>query len=155
MEGSIMALNKKLVQLREEHSLTQFEIAERINVSRQAVSKWERGTSVPSMDNLLSLSKLYGVSIDYLIDEACPTTDSVDGKTNFSHRLVTHRPLVVGVIVIALIAVIFLVFGHFLNSTGTVIIALFLLSEGLILFFIIGIIVKKVFANHGQSDDQD
>lgn len=150
-----MALDKKLVQLREERSLTQFEVAERINVSRQAVSKWERGTSIPSMDSLLSLSKLYGVSIDYLIDEACPTTESLGDKTDVSHRLVTHKHLVVGVIAIVLIAVVFIVFGHYLNSTGTVIIALILLSEGLILFFLIGLIVKKVFVNHDRSNDQD
>lgn len=150
-----MALDKKLVQLREERSLTQFEVAERINVSRQAVSKWERGTSIPSMDSLLSLSKLYGVSIDYLIDEACSTTESLGDKTDVSHRLVTHKHLVVGVIAIVLIAVVFLVFGHYLNSTGTVIIALILLSEGLILFFLIGLIVKKVFVNHDRSNDQD
>ncbi len=52
---------------REQFHLTQEELAERIGVSRQTVSKWERGESSPDTENLLKLSKLYGVSIDDLL----------------------------------------------------------------------------------------
>lgn len=64
-----MTMNEKLVQLRKDKGVTQIELAEALNVSRQAVSKWESGGALPSTENLIFLSKLYGVSIDYLIND--------------------------------------------------------------------------------------
>ena len=64
-----MKLDEKLVHLREEKGLTQLELAEAVNVSRQAVSKWESGGGIPSTENLRGLSELYGVSVDYLLNE--------------------------------------------------------------------------------------
>lgn len=53
--------------LRKEKELSQADLAEILNVSRQAISRWEVGTSVPSMDNLSALSRLYNVSVDSLM----------------------------------------------------------------------------------------
>lgn len=64
-----MKLDEKLVHLRKEKGLTQLELAEAVNVSRQAVSKWESGGGTPSTENLRGLSELYGVSVDYLLNE--------------------------------------------------------------------------------------
>lgn len=64
-----MNLQTKLVSLRKQKGLTQLDLAEKLNVSRQAISRWEVGYSVPSTDNLKVLSELYGVSIDYLLNE--------------------------------------------------------------------------------------
>ena len=64
-----MKLDEKLVFLRKEKGITQLELAEALKVSRQAVSKWESGASLPSTENLRSLSELYGVSVDYLLNE--------------------------------------------------------------------------------------
>ena len=50
--------------------MTQEFVAERLGVSRQAVSKWENGTSDPSTSNLLALAKLYGVSPEELLKQA-------------------------------------------------------------------------------------
>jgi transcriptional regulator with XRE-family HTH domain len=60
-------LGDKLFELRKKFGLSQEELAERLNVSRQAVSKWERGESLPDTDNLITISKLYGVSLDELV----------------------------------------------------------------------------------------
>lgn len=68
-----MSLQEKLTNLRKEQKLSQLEVAEAISVSRQAVSKWEAGTTVPSTDNLKFLSDLYGVSVDYLLDNGVDT----------------------------------------------------------------------------------
>ncbi len=62
-----MSLAKKLVSLRKQKGLTQMDLAERLNVSRQAVSRWEVGAAVPSTDNLKILSELYGVSVDDIL----------------------------------------------------------------------------------------
>ena len=57
----------RLYEYRKSNNLSQEELAERIGVSRQAVSKWENGTSEPSTANLIALSKLYGISLDELV----------------------------------------------------------------------------------------
>lgn len=64
-----MKLDEKLIYLRKKKGLTQLELAEAVNVSRQAVSKWESGGGMPSTENLLGLSELYGVPVDYLLND--------------------------------------------------------------------------------------
>ena len=62
-----LEIANRLVQLRKEHHLSQEELAEKIGISRQAVSKWERAESSPDTDNLILLSQLYHMSIDELL----------------------------------------------------------------------------------------
>ena len=57
----------RLYELRKKHNLSQEELAERLGVSRQAVSKWERSEASPDTDNLISLAKIYSLSLDELI----------------------------------------------------------------------------------------
>lgn len=64
-----MNFPEKLQKLRKERGWSQEELASRIAVSRQAVSKWELGTAVPDTDNIVQLSKLFGVTTDYLIKD--------------------------------------------------------------------------------------
>ena len=54
---------------REEKGISQEKLAEYVGVSRQAVSKWENGTSDPSTSNLIALAKLFGVSVEELLKE--------------------------------------------------------------------------------------
>lgn len=58
----------KLQQMRKKNNLSQEELAAKLGVTRQAVSKWERAESAPDMENLILLAKLYGVSIDELLN---------------------------------------------------------------------------------------
>lgn len=62
----MMELKERLMMLRGKQGMTQGELAEKMNVSRQAVYKWERGTAVPSTENLILLGELYGISLDEL-----------------------------------------------------------------------------------------
>lgn len=64
-----MKLHEKLYQLRKEKGLTQAELAERLEVSRQSVSNWEVGTTTPSTKRLKDISQLYDVPLDYLLNE--------------------------------------------------------------------------------------
>jgi transcriptional regulator with XRE-family HTH domain len=57
----------RLYQLRKKHNLSQEELAEKLGVSRQAVSKWERSEASPDTDNLIALAKIYDLSLDELI----------------------------------------------------------------------------------------
>ncbi len=62
-----VTLAQRLKTLRTERGFTQELIAESLGVSRQAVSKWENGTSEPSTTNLFALAKLYGISVTELL----------------------------------------------------------------------------------------
>ena len=63
------SLGEALKVHRTQCKMTQEFVAETIGVSRQAVSKWENGTSVPSTSNLFALAKLYGISVEELLKE--------------------------------------------------------------------------------------
>ena len=62
----------RLFELRKKNSLSQEDLAEKIGVSRQAVSKWERAEASPDTDNLILLAKLYDVSLDELLSTEEP-----------------------------------------------------------------------------------
>ena len=62
----------RLVQLRKQHGYSQEELAAKLGLSRQAVSKWERAEASPDTDNLIMLSRVYGVSLDELLKTAEP-----------------------------------------------------------------------------------
>ena len=67
-----MTICEKLMKLRVSHGMTQEELAEELAVSRQSVSKWEMGQSLPAIDKAVKLSALYGVSLDTLLREDTP-----------------------------------------------------------------------------------
>ena len=62
-----MEFNEKLQELRKQRGLTQEELAEILYVSRAAVSKWESGRGMPSIDSLKAISKFFSVTVDELI----------------------------------------------------------------------------------------
>ena len=72
-----MIFADKLIDLRKKNGWSQEELAEKLNVSRQAVSKWEGAQSIPDMTRIIQLSELFGVSTDYLLkDELEQTVES-------------------------------------------------------------------------------
>lgn len=75
----------RLYELRKQHGLSQDELAEKLNVSRQAVSKWERSESSPDTDNLIALAKLYGISLDELLDYAPQKTSDNEQNAQSSN----------------------------------------------------------------------
>ena len=62
-----MDLSEKLLNLRKANDLTQEQLAEKTGVSRQSVSKWESGQSVPELDKIVALCEIFNVSTDYLL----------------------------------------------------------------------------------------
>lgn len=67
-----MTLSEKILRLRSQKGLSQLELAEQLGVSRQSVSKWETGQSVPDLDKLIKLADLFGVNVDELVREGEP-----------------------------------------------------------------------------------
>ncbi|MBQ7124145.1 MAG: helix-turn-helix transcriptional regulator [Oscillospiraceae bacterium] len=64
-----MILADKIIELRKKAGLSQEELAEKMGVSRQSVSKWEGALSIPDLDKILLLSEIFGVSTDYLLKD--------------------------------------------------------------------------------------
>lgn len=64
-----MTLGQKLKEIRKRFGLSQEQLAETMNVSRQAITKWENDGGIPDVSNLQELSKVFGITIDYLLND--------------------------------------------------------------------------------------
>ena len=79
-----MILADKIIKLRKKNGWSQEELAEKMNVSRQAVSKWESAQATPDLDKLLQLARLFGVTTDYLLKDDIET-EEFTGESEESH----------------------------------------------------------------------
>ena len=77
-------LSERIYQFRRKSGLSQEQLAEKIGVSRQAISKWEGGSAMPESDKLLALSNYFGVSLDYLLKDGAP--DAAPAEAQEEHR---------------------------------------------------------------------
>ncbi|MEG0895594.1 MAG: helix-turn-helix transcriptional regulator [Oscillospiraceae bacterium] len=77
-----MALSEKIYMLRKKSGLSQEQLAERLNVSRQAISKWESGNSIPENEKLLAISNYFNVSLDYLLKDGEQFNDKPQVEQN-------------------------------------------------------------------------
>lgn len=73
-----MILADKILNLRKKRGMSQEELAEKLQVSRQSVSKWEIGASIPDINKILDLARLFGVSTDYLLKDEMVEEDAAD-----------------------------------------------------------------------------
>lgn len=73
MEELKKIIAQNIIELRRAHDMTQLELAEKLNYTDKAVSKWERGESLPDISVLKTIADMFGVKIDYLV-----TTDHVE-----------------------------------------------------------------------------
>lgn len=62
-----MVLGEQIVKLRKRANLTQEQLAEKYDVSRQAVAKWENGESIPDIYKIIQIAELFNVSLDFLV----------------------------------------------------------------------------------------
>lgn len=84
-----MSISVKIQQLRKSNGLSQEQLAEKLEVSRQAVSKWESGVSSPDMEKIVLLSELFEVSTDYLIkdEEISKSNQTVQESVHVPRKL--------------------------------------------------------------------
>ena len=75
-----MSFSEKLIRLRKQHGFSQEELGYKLNVTRQTVSKWELGQTVPEMNKLISLSQIHRISLDELTNEDKLNVDNTTKK---------------------------------------------------------------------------
>ncbi len=78
-----MNLGKNLKEAREKAGYSQSDVAEKLNISRQAVSRWENGWSYPDVENLVILSQMYKISLDDLLENS--STEKITDETEAKH----------------------------------------------------------------------
>ena len=83
-----MILADKIIRLRKKNGWSQEELAEKMQVSRQAVSKWEGAQTIPDLEKILMLSNLFGVTTDYLLKDEIEDEEFTD-ESNTSVKRIT------------------------------------------------------------------
>lgn len=85
---------ERIKALREQHNLTQVELAKRLRITRSSVNAWEQGISVPSTQYIVELSNIFKVSTDYLLGVNSTTTIDASGLSDkdieLIHSIVLH-----------------------------------------------------------------
>ncbi|MET3407707.1 transcriptional regulator with XRE-family HTH domain [Priestia aryabhattai] len=127
-------MGDQLQRLREEKNMSREELAQQINVSRQAVYKWENNKGYPDIQNLLRLSEIYETTIDELIKNDPTLQRKIDNNQDESKELDDEEMLnpgfYIGIVIIFLgiflgIALGNLIVSTFLNIIGTLIICFY------------------------------
>ena len=86
-----MTLGQRLYQLRKDKNLSQEELADRLGVSRQSVSKWEGAQSVPDIEKILQISKLFGVTTDYLLKDEMGEPEYAESELTALRRVTLEQ----------------------------------------------------------------
>ncbi len=114
-----MTLGEKIYELRTQHNLSQGDLANELNVSRQSISKWENGNSTPDLEKIVKLAEIFNISLDELIKNQEKETTVLNtpeknptNKTNDREKKIGKGLLIAGIISIFL----FLLLG--LGITG-------------------------------------
>lgn len=161
-----MIFAEKLIQLRKKAGWSQEELAEQMNVSRQSVSKWEGAQSVPDLEKMVRLSRLFGVTTDYLLkdeideDDVSPVSEEISSRRYVSlkeandfleAKTITSRTIAYGVLLCILSPICLLILGV-LGENGK-----YGLSEnvaggtGMIILLIIVAIAVAMFIHSGSK----
>lgn len=97
---------ENLIELRKVNKLTQLELAEKLNYSDKAISKWERGESLPDVEILCQIAELYGVTLDYLVtkdhEEATQEYKISKERANVSKTIITWLSVFSAVLLVIL-----------------------------------------------------
>lgn len=120
-----MTIGEKITAIRKEKNMTQEDLANKLNVSRQTISKWENDTSLPDVYNLQELSKILNVSVDELLDKTQKEIKSdndileaVQYGTNFfkKHWMKYGYKLIIEGVILSLFGLIFIKVGKMMTN---------------------------------------
>lgn len=101
-----MKFEEKLIKLRREHALSQEELGEKLNVTRQTISKWELGQTKPDSGKIMELAKLFNISTDELLNESDETQFNNDPIKNNTKKNNSSNNIVIILIILILIVIV-------------------------------------------------
>lgn len=155
-----MILADKILALRKNNGWSQEELAEKMNVSRQSISKWESAAAIPDINKILEMAKIFGVTTDYLLKDDIEKTeysgsDEIDNRTHVSlqkasdflrSKAVHARQTAFGVMLCILSPVLLILFAGMMEANmiseelgiGVGVVALLVLIAAAVAIFIIG-----------------
>lgn len=146
-----MDFSEKLLTLRKANNLTQEQLAEKLEVSRQSVSKWESGQAAPELEKIIAMSAIFNVTTDYLlksseIDDLSVKTEMLEKQQQSMLIREQKQRQILGCVMyaIAIYLIFFAVYavGHFYFEIGnpSVIFSEFLIATAIVIF----VCVKKI-----------
>jgi transcriptional regulator with XRE-family HTH domain len=108
-----MNIGEKIQQLRKANNLSQEQLAVRLEVSRQAVSKWELNESTPDTDKIILISRIFSVSTDYLLLENPEAANVIETKEKLSNDLQRSRSMTIAALFISFLGLIISFYSEF------------------------------------------
>ena len=145
-----MTIGEKIQQLRKERNLSQEQLAGQLAVSRQAISKWELGESIPETDKIILLSKRFEVSTDYLLHDDINSDNDIPAVKTNTDFLTNQYQLKTQFIVSTGINIVGLLMSVVAQLTWQTVLSV---SVGL-LFQIIGIFIFEAMSSQYSSDSR-
>ncbi len=164
-----MEFAEKLRELRKKGGYSQEELAEKMEVTRQSVSKWESGQSIPELDKILKLSEMFGVSTDYLLKDEIEIIEAV-GKTNVedtktlkqisieeAKKIIetkenTSKPIAFGVFLCIISPIVFLILSTISEIEGSRIPENIAYSVGIVTILILVSIAVSLFISNSSKN---
>ena len=135
-----MDLGKKIMTMRNEKNLSQEQLDEKLNVTRQTISNWENGKFYPDIDSLVNLSKFFNVSLDVLLSYDDKVLDYLKDSTDI---VKSNKNILYAVLLNILLIIAFIIVGIIFNESASIIIIIFTVS--IISFsFLFYQIIKKI-----------
>ena len=135
-----MDLGKKIMTMRNEKNLSQEQLAEKLNVTRQTISNWENGKFYPDIDSLVNLSKFFNISLDDLLSYDDKVLDYLKDSTDI---VKSNKNILYAVLLNILLIIAFIIVGIIFNESASIIIIIFTVS--IISFsFLFYQIIKKI-----------
>lgn len=135
-----MDLGEKIITMRNEKNLSQEQLAEKLNVTRQTISNWENGKFYPDIDSLVNLSKYFNVSLDDLLSYDEKVLDYLKDSTDI---VKSNKNILYAILLNILVIIVFIVIGILFDESISIIIIIFTISV-ISFSFLFYQIIKKI-----------
>lgn len=141
-----MNLSEKIIKIREENNLTQDEMAEKIFVTRQAISKWERGISYPSLDVLRLISKEFKISMNNLLDVSENEKNKEYKPIGFKH----YGFIILYAVMLEIVGAVMVAFNILSIESNAEIweLAVYNVLLGFVCLMVVYLLIQSIFPSH-------
>ncbi len=148
MENIRNVLAKNLIKFRKAMNLTQADLANKLNYSDKAISKWERGESLPDVEILYELSKLFNVSIDTLLTDDEKIVEKVVKGTKMSKAFQNALIIMLSILVVWVVAtILFVTFSWFGSNDTNYLVFIYAIPVSFIVYLVLNSVLGKAILN--------